>query len=79
MLLDSGIISWCRKALEDGEYQPVDITISLLVLDSKDESATSSKPLQSWNVVHAYPVKWNVADFNAEEKQSLGGNTRAHL
>jgi len=61
MLMDSGIIAWCRDALEKYEIKPVDITVSLL--NEKHE------PLQTWKVVHAYPVKWNVADFNAEENK----------
>jgi len=61
MLLDSGVITWCRKALEDFEIEPIDITVSLL--DEKHES------LQAWSISNAYPVKWNVADFNAEENK----------
>ena len=38
-----------------------DITIKLL--------NEEHQPLVSWNVVHAYPVKWAVEDFNAEESK----------
>jgi phage tail-like protein len=65
MLLDSVVIDWCRDALEDFIFDPVDITVSLLVKDGKD----TSKPLQTWNVVRAYPVKWNISDFNAEDNK----------
>ncbi|WP_372756874.1 phage tail protein [Mariniflexile sp.] len=61
MLMGSGVISWCRKALEDFEIEPIDVTVSLL--DEKHE------PLQTWSISKAYPVKWNVADFNAEENK----------
>ena len=61
MLLDSGVIEWCRKALENFEIVPIDLTVKLL--NEKHE------PLASWGVVHAYPVKWNVSDFNAEENK----------
>jgi len=27
------------------------------------------EPLMTWNVVHAYPLKWAMADFNAEESK----------
>jgi phage tail-like protein len=23
----------------------------------------------TWNVVHAYPIKWSVSEFNAEKSQ----------
>lgn len=61
LLVDSGVIEWCRKALEDFEFQPINLTVKLL--DDKHE------PLLSWNVVHVYPVKWNVGDFSAEENK----------
>ena len=61
MLIDSGVIEWCRKALEDFEFQPVNLTVKLL--DEKHE------PLISWSIVHAYPVKWDIGGFNAEENK----------
>ena len=61
MLLDSGIIDWCRKALENLEISPANLNVSLL--NEKHE------PLQTWSVVHAYPVKWDAGDFNAEESK----------
>jgi len=61
MLIDSGVITWCRKALEDFEIVPVEITVSLL--NEMHES------LQTWRISNAYPVKWSVADFNAEENK----------
>ena len=65
MLLDSGVIGWCRDALEDFTFTPIDITVSLLIKDGENNAT----PLQTWNIVHAYPVKWNVGDFNAEENK----------
>jgi len=59
LLVNSVLIKWCRSALEDFVFYPSDILISLL--------NEESEPLMSWNVVHAYPVKWTVVDFNAEE------------
>ncbi|MGE0019607.1 MAG: phage tail protein [Draconibacterium sp.] len=61
LIADSALAKWCREALEDLNIKPTNITISLL--NEKHE------PLTSWNVVHAYPVKWSVVDFNAEESR----------
>ena len=61
MLVDSEVIKWCKKALVNFEIQPVNINVMLL---GEDEQA-----IQTWNVKHAYPVKWNVGDFNAEESK----------
>jgi phage tail-like protein len=69
MLLDSGVIKWCKNALENFVFEPIDITVSLLEKSSGESSESDSVPLQSWNIVHAYPVKWNVSDLNAEENK----------
>ncbi len=63
LLANSKLIKWCREAVEDFNITPTDITISLL--DEEHE------PLVTWNVVHAYPVKWATADFNAEESKMV--------
>lgn len=61
VLVNSELIKWCREAVEDFDISPADITISLL--------NEEHEPLMTWNVVHAWPVKWAVADFNAEESK----------
>lgn len=61
LVTDSSLIKWCRDAVEDFNITPTDITISLL--------NEEHEPLMTWNVVHAYPLKWAVADFNAEESK----------
>lgn len=66
MLIDSAVIDWCRDAIENFSFKPVNLTIKLL----NDEH----QPLISWNVVHAYPVKWSIEDFNAEESKLVVEN-----
>lgn len=61
LLLDSGVIEWCRKALNDFDISPINMSVTLL--------NEKHKSLQTWNIVHAYPVKWSVGDFNAEENK----------
>jgi len=61
LLVNSEVIKWCKKALENFEISPLNITVTLL--DSLH------LPLQTWNIVRAYPVKWSVGDFNAEESK----------
>ncbi len=57
--VDSSLTKWCREALEDFDIKPTNITISLL--------NEEHEPLMTWNVVHAYPLKWSVSEFNAEK------------
>ncbi len=61
LLIDSDLIEWCRQAIENFEIKPINLTVMLL--DEKHQ------PLITWNVNHAYPVKWVVEDFNAEENK----------
>jgi len=61
LMVDSKIIKWCRDAVEDFQFKPTNLIVKLL--NEKHE------PLLSWNVVHAYPVKWSMSDFNAEENE----------
>ncbi len=61
LLTDSSLIKWCRDAVEEFNISPTDITISL--------QNEEHEPLMTWNVVHAYPVKWSMGDFNAEQSQ----------
>lgn len=59
LVTDSKLISWCRDAIEDFQFKPIDLTVKLL--------NEKHNPIMTWNIVHAYPVKWSVSDFNAEE------------
>jgi len=59
--VDSSLTKWCREALEDFDIKPTNITICLL--------NEEHEPLMTWNVVHAYPIKWSVSEFNAERSQ----------
>lgn len=63
LLVDSELIKWCRDAMENFSIEPTNITV--ILLNEKHE------PLMTWNVVHAYPVKWLVSDFNAEESKMI--------
>lgn len=59
MFIDSGIITWCRQAIENFNFQPTNLLISLLNADHT--------PLNSWAVINAIPKKWQVSSFNAME------------
>lgn len=56
---DSGVINWCRDAIENFDFNPTNLYISLL--------NTNHIPVANWQVINAYPVKWSVSNFNAEE------------
>lgn len=59
MFLGSFIVEWCKKAIENFEFEPVNVIITLL--------NELHVPVTAWHVINAYPVKWSISDFNAEQ------------
>jgi len=59
LVQDSAVIQWCREAFENFQFKPVNLIVSL--------QNVKHEPVKSWNIIHAWPAKWSVSDFNAEE------------
>jgi phage tail-like protein len=59
MLTDSKVISWVLDALQNRTFKPVQINVMLL--------NEEHQPLKTWNIFNAWPKKWAVSDFNAQE------------
>lgn len=57
IFVGSVLIRWCIEAIEQFNFKPVDVLITLL--------NNLHVPVAAWYVVHAYPVKWSVSNFNA--------------
>lgn len=59
MLPNSKIIDWARNSIDNFDFTPVDITITLL--------NPNHNPLVVWEVVKCWPVKWSTSDLKAQE------------
>ena len=59
LIVGSDIVTWVRDALENFNFKPVNVQVSLL--NEKHE------PIQSWFIVNAIPKKWAISGFNAQE------------
>ena len=59
MLVGSEVVKWCLDAFENRQFAPADLQVLLL--------NENSEPLKVWKLVKAWPKKWAVSDFNAEE------------
>jgi phage tail-like protein len=57
LLVNSEVISWIRRCIEDYQIEPRNIDVKLL----NDEH----QPLLTWHVIGAYPTRWTVSDLNA--------------
>jgi phage tail-like protein len=60
LLTDSSIIDWCRDGIENFQFEPTMVNVTLL-----DEE---HNPLgDTYDFINAWPVKWSVTDFKAME------------
>lgn len=63
MLRGSSMLNWYLKSVESFEFTTYDLNIIL--------QNEKRQPLQAWNVVSAYPVKWEVSGLNAMDAQVM--------
>lgn len=59
LVKNSDLIKWFTDTFDSMQVEPVSLDIMLL--------NEEGEPLVSWNVVHAWPKKWSVSDFDAEK------------
>lgn len=69
MVKDSKLVDWFKEALLNFEIQPMDLLVHLLHVKRSDpqQSPEGTEPLMSWKVINAWPKKWSVSEFNAEQ------------
>lgn len=61
--MGSGVLHWARKSVEQFEYTPTNVMISLLT----EEHA----PLYNWYVVNAIPKRLEISGINAQHNEIL--------
>lgn len=62
--IDSPLVVWCKDVMEGGFInliEPKDLTVRLL--------NHNGRPLRTWEIVNAYPVKWEVEGFNSTKNE----------
>lgn len=59
MLTDSAITKWFMQTFKARTIKPITVIVTLL--------NEKHQPLKTWNVVNAWPRKWSVSEFNAQE------------
>lgn len=55
----SEVAKWFRRAVENFEFEPKNVTVTLL--------NEAHEPLATWSFTGAWPVKWSLSDFKAQE------------
>jgi len=61
MTLVSGVTAWCIDSMENFNYKPTNLIVSLLNAEHL--------PVSSWYIANAYPIKYDISAFNAEQGQ----------
>ncbi len=61
LLTGSEIYKWLNDAVQTMEVEPITIWVTLL---NEEHEA-----LQTYTFVNAWPIKWSISDFNAEESK----------
>lgn len=59
LFTDSAIINWVEDAIGNLDIQPVTVLVTLL--------NEQHEPLQTYQFINAWPKKWAVSNFNAQE------------
>ena len=59
MLIGSQLMQWFKSSVEAFQFEANDITVILLNGDHL--------PIQAWNFLNAWPVKWSVEGLNAQQ------------
>ncbi|MEH6765122.1 phage tail protein [Aequorivita antarctica] len=57
LILNSNFDKWCKNAIENFEFDPKNIRLSLL--------GANGSVLASWNIEKAYPVSWELSSINS--------------
>jgi phage tail-like protein len=63
LLTSSGVVGWIRDAIENMDFTPVDVVVTLL--------SENHDPLAGWSFTNAYPVKWTIGNLNATDNNVL--------
>ncbi|BAZ03831.1 phage tail protein [Calothrix sp. NIES-3974] len=68
LVKNSQMVNWCMDAIVKFDIRPMNLLVRLLhVQGAAKNSAANIEPLVTWNVINAWPKKWSVSDFNAEQ------------
>lgn len=69
LVTDSKMIQWCMDAILNFDIRPVNLLVRLLHVNrpNDDQPPAGIAPLMTWKVINAWPKKWSVSEFNAEQ------------
>ncbi|MDZ7695060.1 MAG: phage tail protein [Balneolaceae bacterium] len=63
VVTETALLNWFRNAIENFDFDPVTVKVSLL--------NEESDPLINWSFVGVYPVKWSVSNLDAQKNDVM--------
>ena len=70
---ESKIQAWFHEMMQQRKVQPKNLIINLL-----NRSRGNNSIHMSWSVRRAWPLKWSISDFNAQESQVVIESMEMH-
>jgi phage tail-like protein len=69
LVKDSKMVEWCMDAILNFDIRPMNLLVRLLHVKrpAPNNPPASIEPLVTWKVINAWPKKWSVSEFNAEQ------------
>lgn len=59
----SDVFKWVKESIESKKVKPVNIKVTLM--------NEEHDPLSEWEITNAYPKRWEVSAFNAEQSSAV--------
>lgn len=70
LMKGSKLDSWCRDAIENFKFKPLDISLRLLSSKAvKVGGASIPIPLAVWSIEQAYPISWELGALNSTKNE----------
>ncbi len=69
LVKDSKMVKWYMDAILNFDIRPMNLLVNLLHVQPSGgtQPARQPAPLMTWKVIGAWPKKWSISDFNAEQ------------
>ena len=66
---NSQMVKWCMDAMLNFDIRPMNLLVNLLHIPPSggNKPLQNPAPLITWKVINAWPKKWSVSEFNAEQ------------
>lgn len=69
LMKGSNLESWCRDAIENLKFKPLDISLRLVSSKSEANEEVANVPLAVWSFEQAFPISWELTFIGTAENE----------